>query len=163
MSYWFGNAPRGTAEVQLSDAVRPAIIWLYEDSRLAGPLSATSVGRDRRLLRRHGRSPLWVSAHVRRRQERPRLGSGLGLGRVHLYARLDRGATPIPEAPYGVVAVRAPGSLHGPASGLVRIEHLSVTGHNDVIDRSVAEAVPLFWRFMIKKFGVDPHARQRPH
>lgn len=71
--------------------------------------------------------------------------------------------TPIPEPPYGVVAVRAPGSLHEPASGLVRIEHLSVTGHDDVIDRPVADAVPLFWRFMVEKFGVDPGARERAH
>lgn len=68
--------------------------------------------------------------------------------------------TPIPEPPYGVVAVRAPGSVHEPALGLVRIEHLSVTGHDDVIDRPVADAVPLFWRFMIEKFGVDPGARE---
>lgn len=67
--------------------------------------------------------------------------------------------TPIPEPPYAVVAVRAPGSLHEPASGFVRIEHLSVTGRDDAIDRPVADAVPLFWRFMIEKFGVDPGAR----
>ena len=71
--------------------------------------------------------------------------------------------TPIPEPPYGVVAVRAPGSLREPRPGLVRIEHLSVTGHDDVIDRPVADAVPLFWRFMIEKFGVDPGPRQRTH
>lgn len=64
--------------------------------------------------------------------------------------------TPIPEPPYGLVAVRAPGSLREPATGLVRIEHLSVTGHDDAIERPVADAVPLFWRFMIEKFGVDP-------
>jgi hypothetical protein len=66
-------------------------------------------------------------------------------------------ATPIPEAPVDLVAVRAPGSLH-PASrdGLVLIEHLTVTGNNDRIERPVAEAVPLFWRFMIEKYGVHP-------
>jgi hypothetical protein len=42
----------------------------------------------------------------------------------------------------------------------VRIEHLSVTGHDDVIDRPFADAVPLLWRFMIEKFGVDPGARE---
>jgi hypothetical protein len=68
--------------------------------------------------------------------------------------------TPLPEPPYGVVAVRAPGSLHEPATGWVRIEHLSVTGHDDVIDRPVADAVPLFWRFMIERFGVDPGPRE---
>ena len=64
---------------------------------------------------------------------------------------------PIPEPPYGVVAVRAPSSLHPPPDGQVLIEEMSVTGHNDRIERPVAEAVPLFWRFMIEKFGVAPH------
>lgn len=66
-------------------------------------------------------------------------------------------ATPVPEAPVDLIAVRAPGSLH-PASrdGLVLIEHLTVTGNNDRIERPVAEAVPLFWRFMIEKYGVHP-------
>lgn len=64
---------------------------------------------------------------------------------------------PIPEPPYGVVAVRAPSSLHRPRDGHVLIEEMSVTGHNDEIERPVAEAVPLFWRFMIEKFGVAPN------
>jgi hypothetical protein len=64
---------------------------------------------------------------------------------------------PIPEPPYGVVAVRAPGSLHAPSDGQVLIEEMSVTGHNDRIERPVAETVPLFWRFMIEKYGVAPH------
>ena len=71
--------------------------------------------------------------------------------------------TPIPEPPYGVVAVRAPGSIRQPAMGFVRVEHLSTTGHDDVIDRPVVDAVPLFWRFMIEKFGVDPGAREPTH
>jgi hypothetical protein len=71
--------------------------------------------------------------------------------------------TPIPEPPYGVVAVRAPGSIRQPPMGFVRIEHLSTTGHDDVIDRPVLDAVPLFWRFMIEKFGVDPGAREPTH
>lgn len=63
---------------------------------------------------------------------------------------------PIPEPPYGVVAVRAPGSLHAPSEGQVLIEQMSVTGNDDGIERPVAEAVPLFWRFMIEKYGVAP-------
>lgn len=63
---------------------------------------------------------------------------------------------PIPDPPYGVVAVRAPGSLRQPKEGHVLIEHLSVTGHDDKIERPVTEALPLFWRFMIAKFGVAP-------
>ncbi len=38
----------------------------------------------------------------------------------------------------------------------------SVTGHDDQIARPVAEAVPLFWRFMIEKFGVDPEVQPSP-
>lgn len=63
---------------------------------------------------------------------------------------------PLIDPPYGVVAVRAPGSLDPPSDGAVRIEHLSVTGHNDRIERPIPDAVPLFWRFMIEKFGVSP-------
>jgi hypothetical protein len=63
-------------------------------------------------------------------------------------------AQPIQELPYDLVAVRAPGSPGTPSDGHVVIEHLSVTGRNDRIERPVSEAVPLFWRFMIEKFGV---------
>ena len=63
---------------------------------------------------------------------------------------------PVPDPPFGVVVVRSPVSMRPPSPGLVRIEHLSVTGHDDVIERAAAEAVPLFWRFMIEKFGVHP-------
>ena len=65
-------------------------------------------------------------------------------------------ARPIPEPPYDLVAIRAPSSLHPPVSGSVLIEHLSVTGRNDRVERPVSESVPLFWRFMIEKFGVEP-------
>lgn len=51
---------------------------------------------------------------------------------------------PIPEPAYGVVVVRAPGSLQPPRDGHVLIEEMSVTGHNDKIERPVAEAIPLF-------------------
>jgi hypothetical protein len=64
---------------------------------------------------------------------------------------------PIPEPPYGVVAVRAPGSLHPPRDGHVLIEEMFVTGHDDKIERPVVEAVPLFWWFMIEKYGIAPH------
>jgi len=66
--------------------------------------------------------------------------------------------TPVPVPPFGVVAVRSPSSLTHPKDGTVLIQHLSVTGHNDEIARPVAEAVPLFWRFMIEKYGVHPVA-----
>jgi hypothetical protein len=62
---------------------------------------------------------------------------------------------PVPqmEPPFDVIAVRAPGSLSAPAKGNVLIEHLTVTGRNDRTERPAAEAVALFWRFAIEKFG----------
>jgi hypothetical protein len=64
--------------------------------------------------------------------------------------------TPVAQPPVDVVIVRAPSSLHSPSSGNVRIEQQSLTGHDDRIERPATEAVPLFWRFMIEKFGVHP-------
>lgn len=64
---------------------------------------------------------------------------------------------PIPEPAYGVVVVRAPSWLQPPRDGHVLIEEMSVTGHNDKIERPVAEAIPLFWPFMMEKYGVAPH------
>ncbi|MEQ7008519.1 hypothetical protein ABN028_20305 [Actinopolymorpha sp. B17G11] len=67
---------------------------------------------------------------------------------------------PVPDPPYGVVMVRAPNSLRrAPRAGNVLIEEQSTTGHNDIIERPAADAVALFWRFMIEKFGIAP----RPH
>jgi hypothetical protein len=67
---------------------------------------------------------------------------------------------PIGEHVRDMIAVRAPGSLRPPATaGHVRIEHLSSTGHNDSIDRPSTEAVPLFWRFVIAKYGISPPNR----
>jgi hypothetical protein len=67
---------------------------------------------------------------------------------------------PLPTPPFDVIAVRAPGSLHAPSTGNTRIEHLSLTGRNDRIERPAAEAVPLFWRFVIEKFGVVAGVRR---
>jgi hypothetical protein len=36
-----------------------------------------------------------------------------------------------------------------------------MTGRSNRIERPVDEAVPLFWRFMIEKFGVGPGAFRR--
>ncbi|MEV6638938.1 hypothetical protein [Amycolatopsis sp. NPDC051371] len=67
-------------------------------------------------------------------------------------------ARPVPEyRPIEVVVVRSPSSGFVGAGG-VFIEHRSVTGHDDGIFRDGAEAVPLFWRFVIEKFGVEPVA-----
>ena len=61
---------------------------------------------------------------------------------------------PIQEPPYDLVSVRTTDSAR------VLIEHLSVTGRNDAIERDVSEAVPLFWRFMIEKFGIAGQDRE---
>jgi hypothetical protein len=62
------------------------------------------------------------------------------------------------DPPYDLVAVRSPVSTVPVADGTVVVEHLSATGQDDHVVRPVAETVPLFWRFMIKKYGVDPAA-----
>jgi len=67
-------------------------------------------------------------------------------------------STPVSEPPLDVVIVRAPSSLRRPRNGHVVVEQRSLTGHDDRIERPVDEAVPLFWRFMIEKFGVKPDA-----
>jgi hypothetical protein len=53
-----------------------------------------------------------------------------------------------------MIVVRGPGSLRPAAAGQARIEHLSSTGHNDSIERPSSEAVALFWRFVIEKYGI---------
>lgn len=67
---------------------------------------------------------------------------------------------PIPEPPHSMVIVRSPVSVRPSAAGKVVIEHCSLTGRIDRIERPTSDAVPLFWRFMIEKFGIDP--RQLP-
>ncbi len=62
--------------------------------------------------------------------------------------------TPVPGPPNDVIIVRAPGSLHRPTAGCARVEHHSHSGRNDEIERPDAEAVPLFWRFVLEKFGL---------
>lgn len=63
---------------------------------------------------------------------------------------------PLSDPPVDVVAVRSPSSLVHVPAGMVVIEHLSTTGHDDRIMRPVDEAVPLFWRFMAEKFDLLP-------
>jgi hypothetical protein len=65
-------------------------------------------------------------------------------------------ARPVPdEPPIEVVIVRSPSSGWVGPSGVLT-EHRSVSGRDDVIARPSEEAVPLFWRFMIEKFGIAP-------
>jgi hypothetical protein len=69
---------------------------------------------------------------------------------------------PPPGPPYDLIAVRAPSSLRQPAPGHVIIEHRSCTGHNDSIERPVTDAVQLFWRFVITKYGIHPSPPATP-
>ena len=64
--------------------------------------------------------------------------------------------TPLSGPPHDVVLVSAPNGVHPPPRGQVRIQHLALVGHQDSITRPVAEAVALFWRFMIEKYGIAP-------
>jgi hypothetical protein len=68
-------------------------------------------------------------------------------------------AAPVQSPPIDTIAVRAPGSVHSPSAGCVLIEHLSVTGRNDRVERPTGNAVPLFWRFVTEKFGVRPDSQ----
>jgi hypothetical protein len=64
---------------------------------------------------------------------------------------------PVSPSVRELIAVRAPGSLRPAATaGHVRIEHLSSTGLNDSIERPPSEAVRLFWRFVMEKYGITP-------
>lgn len=57
---------------------------------------------------------------------------------------------PATEPPFEVLRIR--GSSR---PGFVRIEHESLTGHDDAVERPVADVLPLFWRFVTYKFGLD--------
>jgi hypothetical protein len=66
-------------------------------------------------------------------------------------------ATPIGEPPIDVMVVSTTESLRPSTTrGQVRIEHRTVSGRNDVIERPLEDAAALFWRFVIEKFGVAP-------
>jgi hypothetical protein len=66
--------------------------------------------------------------------------------------------TPLHEGGSDFVAVRASGTFAhlGSVVGSIAIEHVSRTGNDDRLVRPVADAVPLFWRFMIEKWGIHP-------
>jgi hypothetical protein len=74
--------------------------------------------------------------------------------------------TPLPipdEPPIQEVILSLPGMGWGPTGDEVVIEHRAISGHDDRIVRSSTEAVPLFWRFMIEKFGIAPVRPGTPH
>lgn len=61
---------------------------------------------------------------------------------------------PLSDPPLDVLHVSAPGSQNVLLPDEVRIDHLATTGHDERIHRPVADAVPLFWRFVLEKFGI---------
>jgi len=61
---------------------------------------------------------------------------------------------PVKDPPVDVIVVYAPQQHPRQTAGNVMITHASATGREDRIERPFADAVPLFWRFAIEKFGV---------
>ncbi|RUL92766.1 MULTISPECIES: hypothetical protein [Micromonospora] len=64
-------------------------------------------------------------------------------------------ARPAPSPPYDEVIVRY-------QAPWITVETLTHNGRNDRIRRPVEDAVPLFWRFMIEKFGIHPSPSGAP-
>jgi hypothetical protein len=62
---------------------------------------------------------------------------------------------PVHSAPYDEVIVRYQGPW-------ITVETLTHNGRNDRIRRPAEDAVPLFWRFMIEKFGIHPSPSGAP-
>ncbi|MFC8047837.1 hypothetical protein [Nocardia sp. NPDC057353] len=81
-------------------------------------------------------------------------GADRQLAGVAIMDGLAVAARPLPEPPVAEIVVLTSG--RDVRSGTVVIEHRSISGHDDRIARPVAEAVPLFWRFVIEKFGIVP-------
>lgn len=57
---------------------------------------------------------------------------------------------PVPEPPHDVLRVDA-------AYGTVRIWHQTHLGRDDRISRPLTDLIPLFWRFTIEKWGIEPN------
>jgi hypothetical protein len=66
---------------------------------------------------------------------------------------------PIHEPPVEYVAVQGPSSLAPPPIGMVRVAHCTASGRDDSIERPSAETIPLFWRFVREKFGIEAARR----
>jgi hypothetical protein len=64
-------------------------------------------------------------------------------------------SSPIGDPPVDVVVVRGASGMQSVAPDRI-VEHLPPVGIADRIERPAAEAVPLFWRFMIEKYGIAP-------
>lgn len=81
------------------------------------------------------------------------------LGATTSHFDLIVAAQPADSPPFDVIVVRTLAGLRPPKDGHVRVEHQSLTGHDDSIERPSSEAVRLFWRFVISKFGIEPDPR----
>ena len=78
------------------------------------------------------------------------------------FAMSDLNVTSITVAgpPVERIVVLRPTSPSGLES--VRIEHRSVSGRDDSVERHASDAVPLFWRFVWEKFGITPDNAKDP-
>lgn len=63
---------------------------------------------------------------------------------------------PAGEPPLDVIVVRSSVSMSPSPAGEVRIEQFATSGQKEEVTRPVAEALPLFWRFVLAKFGLKP-------
>lgn len=84
--------------------------------------------------------------------------SGRGDELLFATSMWDLIVTPSPgsEPPIDVVAVRGAMGMAHVHEDLIVIEHMPLVGMADRIERPADEAVPLFWRFVSEKYGIEP-------
>jgi hypothetical protein len=71
--------------------------------------------------------------------------------------------SPASEPPIDVIIVRSAISMYPPAPGEVSIDHIATSGLTEHIARPVDEVLPLFWRFVLEKYGLrTDHPDARP-
>jgi hypothetical protein len=63
-------------------------------------------------------------------------------------------ASPASEPPIDIIIVRSFISMYPPAPGEVSIDHIATSGRSEHIARPVDEVLPLFWRFVLEKYGL---------
>jgi hypothetical protein len=84
-------------------------------------------------------------------------GAGSWLAAARTIGALNVVSVDAAEPPYSVISVSIiPAGRTAP--GVVQVEHVSCSGLTEVIVRPLDNGVPLFWRFVIEKFGVQPAA-----
>lgn len=60
------------------------------------------------------------------------------------------------EPPLDVIIVRSDVSMSPSAPGEVRIQQFATSGLKEDLTRPATEVLPLFWRFVIEKYGLQP-------